>query len=117
MRVVLLTLFSSHTAALRRRRRNVGRAPWRDRTLRQILVTGIEGVSSGQDRRRQKNAQPLIATKGVVGMLIQMIPTGAVLTLTTAAALAYGMYDGNYRGNLIEIGNRAPSCVKPLQRR
>ena len=45
-------------------------------------------------------------------MLIQMMPTSAALTLTTAAALAYGMYDGNYRGNLIEIGNHAPNCAK-----
>jgi hypothetical protein len=54
----------------------------------------------------------LVAAKGVLGMLIQMMPIGAVLTLTTAAALAYGMYDGNYRGNLIEMGNRAHSCAK-----
>ena len=38
-------------------------------------------------------------------MLIRMMPTGAVLTLTIAAALAYGMYDGTYRGDLIGIGN------------
>jgi hypothetical protein len=54
----------------------------------------------------------LVAAKGVLGMLIQMMPIGAVLTLTTAAALAYGMYDGNYRGHLNEIGNHAPNCVK-----
>ena len=45
-------------------------------------------------------------------MLIRMILSGAVLTLTTAAALAYGMYDGTYRGNLIGIGDNAPSCAK-----
>ena len=38
-------------------------------------------------------------------MLIRMVLTGAVFTLTTAAALAYGMYDGTYRGKLIGIGN------------
>jgi hypothetical protein len=36
-----------------------------------------------------------------------MMLSGAVLTLTTAAALAYGMYDGAYRGNLIGIGARS----------
>jgi hypothetical protein len=36
----------------------------------------------------------------------------AVLTLTIAAAQAYGMYDGSYRGNLIGIGNNATSCTK-----
>jgi hypothetical protein len=41
-------------------------------------------------------------------MLIRMVLTGAMFTLTTAAALAYGMYDGTYRGNLIGIGNNAP---------
>jgi hypothetical protein len=45
-------------------------------------------------------------------MLIRMMPTGTVLTLTTAAALAYGMYDGTYRGSLIGIGKNAPSCTK-----
>ena len=45
-------------------------------------------------------------------MLIRMMLTGAVLTLTTAAALAYGMYDGTYRGNLIGIGRSVPSCAK-----
>ena len=45
-------------------------------------------------------------------MLIRMMLSGAVLTLTTAAALAYGMYDGTYRGNLIGIGDNAPSCAK-----
>jgi hypothetical protein len=44
-------------------------------------------------------------------MLIRMMLSGAVLTLTTAAALAYGMYDGTYRGNLIGIGKNAPSCA------
>ena len=50
-------------------------------------------------------------------MLIRMTPTGTVLTLTTAAALAYGMYDGTYRGNLIGISKNAPSCSKtaPVQ--
>jgi hypothetical protein len=45
-------------------------------------------------------------------MLIQIMLTGAVLTLTSSAALAYGMYDGTYRGSLIEIGNYASSCFK-----
>ena len=45
-------------------------------------------------------------------MLIRMMLTGTVLTLTTAAALAYGMYDGTYRGNLIGISNHASSCSK-----
>jgi hypothetical protein len=45
-------------------------------------------------------------------MQIRMMLTGAVLTLTIAAALAYGMYDGTYRGNLIGIGNKSPSCAK-----
>ena len=45
-------------------------------------------------------------------MLIRMVLTGAMFTLTTAAALAYGMYDGTYRGNLMGIGKNAPSCAK-----
>jgi hypothetical protein len=45
-------------------------------------------------------------------MLIRMVLTGAMFTLPTAAALAYGMYDGTYRGNLIGIGNNAPGCAK-----
>ena len=45
-------------------------------------------------------------------MLIRMMLTGTVPTLTTAAALAYGMYDGTYRGNLIAISNHASSCSK-----
>jgi hypothetical protein len=45
-------------------------------------------------------------------MLIRMMLTGTVPTLTTAAALAYGMYDGTYRGNLIGISNQASSCSK-----
>jgi hypothetical protein len=46
-----------------------------------------------------------------------MKPTAAVLTLTIAAAQAYGMYDGSYRGKLIGIGNNATSCTKtaPVQ--
>jgi hypothetical protein len=46
-------------------------------------------------------------------MLIRMMLTGAVLTLTTAAALTYGMYDGTYRGNLIGIGKNAPLASEP----
>jgi hypothetical protein len=45
-------------------------------------------------------------------MLIRMMLTGAVLTLTIAAARACGIYDGTYRGNLIGIGKNAPSCAK-----
>jgi hypothetical protein len=41
-----------------------------------------------------------------------MARSAAVLTLTIAAAQAYGMYDGTYRGNLIGTGNKAPSCTK-----
>jgi hypothetical protein len=50
-------------------------------------------------------------------MLIRMQLTAAVLTLTIAAAQAYGMYDGTYRGNLIGAGNNATSCTKtaPVQ--
>ena len=45
-------------------------------------------------------------------MLIRMMLTGAGVTLTTMAALAYGMYDGTYRGNLIGISNHASSCAR-----
>ena len=45
-------------------------------------------------------------------MLIRTMLTGTVLTLTTSAALAYGMYDGTYRGNLIGISNHSLSCSK-----
>ena len=50
-------------------------------------------------------------------MLIRMMLTGTVLTLTTAAALAYGMYDGTYRGNLTGISNHTSSCARtaPVQ--
>ena len=41
-----------------------------------------------------------------------MARSAAVLTLTIAAAQAYGMYDGTYRGNLIGIGNNATGCTK-----
>jgi hypothetical protein len=45
-------------------------------------------------------------------MLIRMKLAAAVLTLTIAAAQAYGMYDGTYGGKLIGIGNNATSCTK-----
>jgi hypothetical protein len=45
-------------------------------------------------------------------MLLRMKLVAAVLMLTIAAAQAYGMYDGTYRGNLIGIGNNATSCTK-----
>jgi hypothetical protein len=45
-------------------------------------------------------------------MLLRLMLTGSVLALTTAAALAYGTYDGTYRGKLIGISNHAPSCSK-----
>jgi hypothetical protein len=68
-------------------------------------------------RRRAAVARQLSATKGALGMLIGMMLTGAGLTLTIAAAQAYGMYDGTYRGNLIVVGNNGASCTKtaPVQ--
>jgi hypothetical protein len=41
-----------------------------------------------------------------------MVRIAAALMFTIAAAQAYGMYDGTYRGNLIGTGNKAPSCTK-----
>ena len=41
-----------------------------------------------------------------------MVRIAAALMFTIAAAQAYGMYDGTYRGNLIGIGNNATSCTK-----
>jgi hypothetical protein len=41
-----------------------------------------------------------------------MARIAAALMFTIAAAQAYGMYDGTYRGNLIGTGNKAPNCTK-----
>ena len=73
-------------------------------------MAGVSRALAAPDRRGD---YPLMCGCRASFLSVEaMARSAAALTLTIAAAQAYGMYDGTYQGNLIGTGNKAPSCTK-----
>ena len=72
-------------------------------------MASVSRALAAADRRGD---YPLMCGCRASFLSAEAMGSAAVLTFTIAAAQAYGMYDGTYRGNLIGTGNKAPSCTK-----